>query len=905
MSQPNYTIDFRAIESAEQDLVGGKGANLGRLTSAGFEVPPGFTVSTTAYRDFLRLTGLDAVVEQYCQEFDYDDPSGLDDLTTKLRSELTSASVPPEIAGAIAAAYGGLGVDAFVAVRSSGTAEDLAEASFAGQHDTYLDISGEDAVISAVKRCWASLWTARATAYRARNGIDHGGVAIAIVVQTMVPSQVAGVLFTGNPMTAATDEMVINASWGLGEGVVSGITQPDEFVVAADTLQILTKRLGEKAVMVVRDPAAGVGTVEADVPGVDRSRFCLTDAEVARLAQLGRRVTEYYDRIPQDIEWALVDGRLFLLQSRPITGVPFAWPEDLEPWQKYSDPDAVWSRAWSDAFWTGAITPMMYSYRAKCFNEMYSFAMKTYGVTELVKIPWMKYYKGEAYYNAAAEPIIARTFPRALRNGLLETATPPEKERAATEPMNVRGFLKWHARSLLDPTMNPIQYVNVMMEKISGDTSRVDGLTADQLSALSDRALRRYCDDLVDFEIEFCLQNVSMMWIAPYLMNSLAHMVEKWAGMGPETFGALVTGNPERSATSDENLWLWRLARKLHADPELRALFADNPDGAFFAAAQTHPTGATWLAEYREFAAVHHHRGHADRDICLPRRCEDPSIDYNSLKAFLTADDTHDPESTEQENTRRREAAYAQVLSKLRGNFLGAVKAEAFKGVHAEIMRVYVYRDHMRYYIDRSTYSLRRGILELADRLVQRGLLNSVDQIWFLGFDEVYDLLEGRVNLALTQAKIATRKADFDAIDSQDVVRPAFLQQNRELTFAQESRDDSTGVLHGYGTSPGTVIGTARVVKSLKEIGKLSQGDILVCHATDPGWTPVFLVIAGAVIETGGMLAHASCLAREYGFPAIQLESAMQRIPDGATIQLDGNTGQVTILEERSATPAA
>ena len=241
----------------------------------------------------------------------------------------------------------------------------------------------------------------------------------------------------------------------------------------------------------------------------------------------------------------------------------------------------------------------MYSYRAKCFNEMYSFAMKTYGVNELVTIPWMKYHKGEAYYNAAAEPIIARTFPRALRNGLLETATPPEKERAATEPMDVRGFLKWHARSLLDPTMNPLQYVNVMMEKISGDTSRVDGLTADQLSRLSDRALRRYCDDLVDFEIEFCLQNVSMMWIAPYLMNSLAHMVDKWAGMGPETFGALVTGNPERSATSDENLWLWRLARKLHADQELRALFAENPDGAFFAAAENHPTGQSWLAEYR------------------------------------------------------------------------------------------------------------------------------------------------------------------------------------------------------------------------------------------------------------------------------------------------------------------
>ncbi len=905
MSQPTYTIDFRTTESLEQDLVGGKGANLGRLTSAGFDVPPGFTVATTAYRDFLRLAGLDAVVEKYCQEFDYDDPARLDELTAGLREELTSATVPAEVAGAIRAAYAALGAGTFVAVRSSGTAEDLAEASFAGQHDTYLDVCGADAVVESVQRCWASLWTARATAYRAKNGIDHGGVAIAIVVQTMVSSEVAGVLFTGNPLTAATDELVINASWGLGEGVVSGITQPDEFIVATDSLRILTKRLGDKAVMVVRDPAAGVGTVETEVSAPDRSRFCLSDAQVAQLGQLGRRVTEFYDRIPQDIEWALLDGRFYLLQSRPITGVPFAWPEELEPWLKYSDPDAVWSRAWSDAFWTGAITPLMYSYRAKCFNEMYSFAMKTYGLTELAKIPWMKYYKGEAYYNAAAEPIIARTFPRALRGGLLETATPPDRERVSAEPMDIRGFLKWHARSMLDPTTNPLQYVNHMMKKISGDTTRVDGLTADQLNTLSDRALRRYCDDLVEFEIEFCLENVSMMWIAPYLMNSLAHMVTKWAGLGNETFGALVTGNPERSATSDENLWLWRLARKLHADAALRSLFTEHPDGAFFAAVADHPTGQVWLQEYREFAATHHHRGHADRDICLPRRCEDPSIDYNSLKAFLTADDTHDPESTEDENTRRRDAAHAQVVAKLRAGFLGSAKAEAFKGVHAEIMRVYAYRDHMRYFIDRSTYSLRRGILELANRLVQRGLLSSVDDVWFLGLDEVYDLLEGRVNRSLTQAKLAARRADFDAIDTQDAKRPAFLQHNRELSFRQESRDDSTGVLAGYGTSPGTITGTARVVKSLKEIGKLGQGDILVCHATDPGWTPVFLIIAGAVIETGGLLAHASCLAREYGFPAIQLESAMTRIPDGATIELDGNTGAVTILEEKAAIAVA
>lgn len=326
-----YVLRFNDEAADDHGRVGGKGANLAKLTQAGFDVPPGFTVITDAYAEFIAANQLDEAIASRLSALSWSDPAELEKTLEDVRNLILAAPLPDGVAVAVESAYADLGGDEpYVAVRSSGTAEDLADSSFAGLHDSFLDVKGREALLDAIKRCWASLWTARATSYRHDHGFDQSTVAIAVVIQTMVESDVSGVMFTGNPLTTATDEIVINASWGLGEAVVQGIVTPDEYTVRSRNGRVISHSIGEKLVRIVRDPAAASGTVTESVPEALQDARCLSDDEIAQLADLGRRIQTYYDGFPQDIEWALHDGWLYLLQSRPITGVEFSWDSDVD-----------------------------------------------------------------------------------------------------------------------------------------------------------------------------------------------------------------------------------------------------------------------------------------------------------------------------------------------------------------------------------------------------------------------------------------------------------------------------------------------------------------------------------------------------------------------------------------------
>ena len=309
--------DERAVDVAQ---VGGKAASLGRLSQAGFSVPTGFTVATAAQAAFFAAHNLDVQITTLLSGLNYEQAVVLEEVTRHIRVLIESLPLPAQLTAQITEHYAALGSNVYVAVRSSGTAEDLAEASFAGLHDTYLDVQGEAAVVDAIRRCWASMWTARATAYRHRGGFDHASAHIAVIVQQMVAAEVAGVMFTGNPLTARTDEIVINASWGLGEGVVSGILTPDEYVLSIDTLDVKHSSIGDKEVQIVRAPS-GRGTVRVDVPHALREALSLSAQKAVALGELGREVMAFYGGLPQDIEWALAGGELYLLQSRPITEI--------------------------------------------------------------------------------------------------------------------------------------------------------------------------------------------------------------------------------------------------------------------------------------------------------------------------------------------------------------------------------------------------------------------------------------------------------------------------------------------------------------------------------------------------------------------------------------------------------
>ncbi len=316
---------FEHLNREALPLAGGKGANLGAMAQAELPVPPGFVVLTHAYRLFVEQAGIQAEIERLAGAVSADSQEALDVASARIRALFDQHPVPPEIAEAIAEAYAALGGGA-VAVRSSATAEDLPDASFAGQQETYLNIEGAEQVVEAVKRCWSSLWTGRALSYRIRNGIAPGDVALAAVVQRLVDAEVAGVLFTADPISGRRDRMVIDAAWGLGEAVVSGLVSPDNWVVDAKTGTILREHIATKTVMVVRTEG---GTEERPVPADRQQKPTLDAAQIAALVDLGRRTAAHFGA-PQDIEWAMAGGRLYLLQSRPITTL-FPLPEPAPP----------------------------------------------------------------------------------------------------------------------------------------------------------------------------------------------------------------------------------------------------------------------------------------------------------------------------------------------------------------------------------------------------------------------------------------------------------------------------------------------------------------------------------------------------------------------------------------------
>ncbi len=905
-------IWFGDEQASEHELVGGKGANLGALTRAGFTVPPGFTIATTAYRDFIASTGLSSQIAAILGAIRYDHPESLESEVGKIRALIEQTPLPAALEADIAAAYKQLGA-AYVAVRSSGSAEDLAEASFAGLHDTYLDMRGPAEVIDAVRRCWASLWTGRATFYRQSKHFDHLDVQIAVVVQAMVESEVSGVMFTGNPMNCANHEAVINASWGLGEAIVQGIATPDLVIVNTTKVRLIEKTLGAKQVRIVRNPD-GPGVVTQDVPAELRNKFALSDEQALDLAVLGRNICEHYGNFPQDIEWALAGGNFYLLQSRPITNVEFSWDDEInQSIPGEADDHQLWGRAYADEGWAGAVTPLMFSWRGLTMNCGHAHCFRNGGFDHLdyaTSQTW-HYWKGRAWYNVDIDrKVIEDTAPPAFRQIMINRLPKDWREEVMKAPFKWSDYVRMHLRFMTMVPQEGFRWTKALKE-FQADPKNVSaalGMSREELKRLPDSEVKRYIKRMFDLELDYTY----MVWAPLVIMlrdatAMLGWMIANWyKGKNEFIYTDLVTGSPERSYTSVENTDLWELSQRIRNCPVLRPLF-DQAGTApeFFGRLDESEQGRDFAKAYANFIERHGHRGQSDRDMSFPRRAENPSVDFLPFKALVNAPsgDT-DPNAAEERLAELRASAAAEVIENMRAQPFGGLKIEMFKLVHNYVLQCNIWRDNERYHLDRYTFSIKKGFLEISRRLMEQGLLGTDRDFNFLTWDELYELLDGHADLRLVKAKIAARKRDFDRVHNKEV--PAWLYVRRDQPVeldAPEQLDE--GEYKGIATSRGSITARARVVRTLDEIPLVQEGEIIIVNATDPGWTPVFMIIRGIVLETGGMLAHGSLLAREYGLPAVQLEGALQLIPTGALITVDGNNGTVKIVEEPPQVPVA
>jgi len=884
------------------ELTGGKGANLGLMTRAGLPVPPGFVVSTNCYTSFIEHSGLLDKLFSILDGIDYADIGGLEAVSESLGSLIRNAEMPAALAQEIIAAYHQLGAENYVAVRSSGTAEDMEGASFAGLHDTYLDIIGETVLISAVKDCWASMWSARAISYRHVKKFDHRQIAIAVVIQQMVESEVSGVMFTANPLEGRSDEMVVNASWGLGESIVSGIVNPDEYTLCAHTLEVRKRITGDKTLKIVRADPPKVGTVSVPTTPDEAASLCLDDSTLQALCEVGRNIMLYYDGLPQDIEWAYAEGQFYVLQSRPVTGVDFVWEECLE-YASNNLPEkegTIWTLRWAEAYWTGGISPLHYSVRNRHYRKSVEYVLDFAGFEDLKGVPFFKYHKGTVYWNCDFQKkftqLIAPRYARAAGIDMLPTAW---REEAQNMPLDFPRYLRM-LMTINSSSMHSFSnFIKTQRHWIDDKVEEATALPEEQLRKMSDESLRRYINNQVELMHEYC-NNLWMGYnvLLPTIQGLFTEIIKRfYRGDNKMIAQDLTTGLPVQSLQSKETHEFFALAKLIKSLPSVLACFNTSSAETFFDRVKEVEGGEDFLEHYKVFIDNHGHRGAAERDIVYLRRADCSAIDYHGLSVYLNNSDFTPIDEVESRMIEKRVQATQEVLADLEQVPFASLLVPVFRILHQWVLDFLLIREDSRHYADRISYSKRRAFLEVGRRCAERGRLASADDCFFLTDLELYEVLSGGCSLPLVRAKIAGRKKYFDKINDRTASLPLYLRGRVPVDLDDDSEVSDSGSLVGQGMSGGDAVGRARVVPDVSLIGKVEKGDILICNATDPAWASVFSLIDGLVIETGGMLAHGACLSREHGIPAVQLRNAMQIIPDGATVHIKGETGELVVVE--------
>jgi pyruvate,water dikinase len=393
----------------------------------------------------------------------------------------------------------------------------------------------------------------------------------------------------------------------------------------------------------------------------------------------------------------------------------------------------------------------------------------------------------------------------------------------------------------------------------------------------------------------------AFFFYGPVFEALLEGVIKYWyTGKNPNAFTEVISGIAERTQQFYDDYDFWKLADMIRKSEKLRFLINKFEGVNFFEELKNHEEGRVFLSQYQEFLEMNFYRGHADRDIYYARRIEDPNLDYRALRLLANAEHVESPDEREEKLVRRREATRAEVIENLSKQPMGDVKIEIFKFLQGYCLKILMSRDDGRSIGDATTYRKKLILEELGQRTVEHSLLEGKDDYYFLSIYELTELLQGKELIPLARAKVAARKKAFFNFLTHKEDPPLFLKGNVPLDSGEVATSGAgDGVLKGFGTSPGVAIGRARIIPTQKDIGSLQKGDILICHGTDPGWTSAFSIVSAVVAQTGGMLAHFSCLSREYGMPAVSLPNCMKLIKDASTITVNGTTGEIRLTFEQ------
>ncbi|MBV9599647.1 MAG: hypothetical protein JOZ87_22715, partial [Chloroflexi bacterium] len=835
-------------------IVGGKAVGLNRLIRCGFPVPPGFVISTRAYSAFVDANGL-------ANQIAAGDVAGL-------YRGFDEGALPDDVADRILLAYRQLSDKGrlAVAVRSSASEEDLAEASSAGQHDTFLNVSGDAALLRSVRRCWASLWNERAAAYREQRAIDSASIRMAVVVQHMVHADAAGVLFTVNPVSHEQQEVVINATWGLGDALVSGHISPDSFVLDKQTNALKSQQICDKAAMSV--PAAD-GVTEVAVPVSQRLAPVLTPALAAELTMFGRDI-EIALGGPQDIEWAISGGRPVILQARPITAmaVPAGnsasvpgddnWPlRDERPVQAFD----LWTHADMAERWPEPVTPLTWSFADLTTNANFAYSLRDMGGQQRSDIQWARRFYGRVYMNegALAQLLFDAGMPTSIADTVLGSGVPTHLRRNA--PLRPRRLLRMLPRMLrtsVQRSRNEAVYRAFFL-----DVERwVDEFLASDVDALDDSELWH---ELTDTWLERFKRGIDLHADATSqamgMLSMLQGLVSRWGG-GDQIARDLVSGLDDvRSAEIAPALWT--IAAELRR-AGLAEVVLNNAPTAALTYLRSEPAAVSALASLGGFLRQHGHRSTIEGELLYPRWVEAPEEVIGMLKGYLQNPAVSDPHASEAANRERLRQDAAAFEARL-----GGARAWIIRLLVRRARQLVSLRDNGQHYLVRLLLPIRRLCVTLGVRWAARGWLAAADDVFFLHSSELENVSAGGATALQRDLEsiAAARRSAYEYWFT--VPAPEVIGADGRPVSAQSDEPETATRLTGIAASGGRVRGIARIAHSPQEAALLQHGEILVARSTDPGWTPAFALAAGLVLEVGGQLSHGAIVAREYGLPAV------------------------------------
>jgi pyruvate,water dikinase len=872
----SYVLSFQDIDKTKRMIVGGKGANLGELSRIeGIHVPDGFCISTEAFKRIIQETpSVNQLLDQLSL-LQAEDRNKIIECSHEIRRVIEETVIPSDITESITHFLSRFGEKNAYAIRSSATAEDLPTASFAGQQDTYLNIVGKEAILQHIRKCWASLFTERAVTYRIQNGFDHRKVYLSVVVQKMIFPQVAGIMFTADPVTANRKVLSIDASFGLGEALVSGLVNADVYKVRNG--DVIDKKISAKKLAIYA--LQNGGTKEQELKPEQQTMQALTDEQILQLEHIGRKIEKHFGH-PQDIEWCLADDesdsyRIYIVQSRPIT--------TLYPIPQANDQgNHVYISVGHQQMMTDAIKPLGLSF----FLLITPAPMRKAG--------------GRLFVDVTQN--LASPSGRELLLNMMGQHDPLMKDAIMT--ILERDFIKMLPEDKKDnkrvPSWaSPVQIENnpaIVTDLIRKNEASVAALKQNIQTKTGSALFDFILEDIQEFKkILFDPQSSAVFMTAINASHWINEKMNAW--LGEKGVADIISRSVPNNITSEMGLALLDVADVIRPYPEVINYLQHVKSDNFLDELIQFKGGKETRDAINNYLSKYGMRCAGEIDITKPRWSEKPitlvPLILSNIKNFEPNAGSRKFEQGKQEALKKEQ----ELLDRLRNPDSyrepdGEQKAKETKE-KIDLVRSFIgYREYPKYGKINRYFVYKQALLKEAEQLVQANVIHEKEDIYYLSFEELHEVVRTH---KLDCQLISQRKEEYKLYEK--LTPPRVITSDGEIITGKYKRENIPAkAIVGLPVSAGVIEGRARVILNLED-ANLEEGDILVTSFTDPSWTPLFVSIKGLVTEVGGLMTHGAVIAREYGLPAVVgVENATRLIKDGQRICVNGTEGYVEIL---------